>query len=81
MKKEYTEITAPEIKSNVLILMNWFRRTYNAQPRYVMLSETQYNLLKCDMSVYHYQEFKEHFFGMEICVSERVKTLDDIQLF
>lgn len=80
MKKE-TEVTAPEIKSNVLILMDWFRRTYNAQPRYVMLSETQLNLLKLDMSVYHYQEFKEHLFGMEICVSERVKTLNDIELF
>ncbi len=78
-------ISAGDIKSKVLEKMHVFRKTYNAQPRFIMLSEVYFQLLKYDMSVYLFQDFKfdgtPHLFGMEICVSERVKTLNDIELY
>ena len=85
IKIKCEEITVSQVKSKVLALMDWFNRTYYAQPRYVMLSEIQFQLLAYDMSLYLYQDFKRegipHLFGMEVCVSERVKTLDDIEVF
>ena len=75
-------ITAEKIKGKVLELMHLFRKTYNTQPHYIILSDICLVILKSDMCVYLYQDFKAegapHLFGMEICVSERVKTLDDI---
>lgn len=79
------EVNASMIKSRILEKVDSFKKTYYVQPRYIMLSEIHLVILKHDMSVYLYQDFKAegvpHLFGMEICVSERVKTLDDIELF
>lgn len=78
-------ILAGDIKRKVLEKMYLFRETYNAQPRFIMLSKEYLQLLKYDMSVYLFHDFDvvgtPHLFGMEICVSERVKTLDDIELY
>lgn len=73
------------IKQEILKQMDLFKESYQSYPRYAIISELQLQLLQCDADVYLWHNEQSNFtrqiFGLEICVSERIRTINDIEVF
>ena len=76
---------AKAIKDTILTKINDFKHTYG-QPRYALISESQFMCLNTDLSIYlDHSDVKgsliHYVYGLEVCVSNRIKSLEDIEIY
>lgn len=79
----YEDVKA--IKGAILTKINDFKHTYG-QPRYALISESHFMCLNTDLSIYlEHSDVKgslvHYIFGLEVCVSNKVKDLNDIAIY
>ncbi len=82
----YEELFAIDVKSKIISKLNSFKQTYKMiSPRYLIISEEQASLLQADMCIYlnkgDFGVLEPTAYGMKICISNRIKTLDDIEIY
>lgn len=77
------------IKRTLVSKINEFKKQYPFDPpRYVVISSVMHHLLMIDSDVYFsdekdgpYNRHGELVYGMYICISPKVKKVEDIQIF
>ena len=76
------------LKANILDKLTKIVKKEDIYPKYLILSESQYNLLKSDNSIY--QEPRDllndttvvdKFMGLEILISQKVSYINDIVIY